>query len=61
MKTLTFIQQVSDAEEGVRGLDGVVDLDSMALVIDDMDEYGVEQALQICERGAGAEAVAPTV
>ncbi len=58
MNILTLIRQVPDAEARVRVTGGAVDLDGTTLVIDGMDEYGVEQALQIREGGAQAEVIA---
>ena len=61
MNILTLIRQVPDAEARVRVSNGAVDLDGTTLVIDGMDEYGVEQALQIREGGAQAEVIAVAV
>ena len=47
MRILTLIRQVLDAEESVRTKDGAVDLSTSKLVVDTMDEYGVEQALRL--------------
>ena len=58
MRILTVIRQVLDAEESVRVKGGVVDLAGSKLVIDTMDEYGVEQALRLRESGSGVEVVA---
>lgn len=58
MRILTLIRQVLDAEESVRIRDGAVDLAGSKLVVDTMDEYGVEQALQLREKGTGIEVVA---
>lgn len=57
MRILTVIRQVLDAEESVRIRDGKVDLDNSKLVMDTMDEYGVEEALRLREAGADAEVV----
>ena len=57
MHILTVIRQVLDAEESVVVRDGVVDLAGSKLVIDTMDEYGVEAALQLRERNSGIEVV----
>ena len=61
MRVLTLIRQVLDAEEGVRIKDGVVDLDGRKLVMDTMDEYGLEQALRIREAADDVEVVAVAV
>ena len=59
MRMLTVIRQVLDAEETVSIQDGTVALDGRKLVLDTMDEYGVEEALRLREAGAaGAEVVA---
>ena len=57
MKILTVIRQVLDAEESVRIGQEKVDLDSSKLVIDTMDEYGVEEALRLREKGGVEEIV----
>jgi len=61
MRILAVIRQVLDAEETVRLRGGEVDLSSSKLVVDTMDEYGVEQALRIRESGGDAEVVALAV
>jgi electron transfer flavoprotein beta subunit len=58
MRILTLIRQVLDAEESVRVRNGAVDLESSKLVMDTMDEYGVEEALRLRESGADAEVIA---
>ncbi len=55
MKILTLIRQVPDAEGGLRLSDGAVELAGVALVMDTMDEYGVEQALRLREAAPGGE------
>ncbi|ADW69228.1 electron transfer flavoprotein subunit beta/FixA family protein [Granulicella tundricola] len=57
MLILSVIRQVLDAEENVRIKDGRVDLSSSKLVIDTMDEYGVEEALRLRDSGTGVEVV----
>src|SRR5271169_5180425 len=57
MRILTVVRQVLDAEESVSIQDGSVALDGRKLVLDTMDEYGVEEALRLRE-GAGAEVIA---
>lgn len=61
MRILTLVRQVLDAEESVRIRDGAVDVSGSKLVVDTMDEYGVEQALRIRESGVDAEVVALAV
>lgn len=61
MRILTLVRQVLDAEESVRIRAGEVDLSGSKLVVDTMDEYGVEQALRLRESGTDAEVVALAV
>ncbi len=61
MRVLTLIRQVLDAEESVRIKDGAVDLEGRKLVMDTMDEYGLEQALRIREAGVETEVVAVAI
>jgi electron transfer flavoprotein beta subunit len=61
MRILTVIRQVLDAEENVRIRDGKVDLSASKLVIDTMDEYGVEEALRLREAGSEVEVIALAV
>jgi electron transfer flavoprotein beta subunit len=61
MRIMAIIRQVLDAEETVRLRGGEVDLSASKLVVDTMDEYGVEQALRIRESGADAEVIALAV
>ncbi len=61
MRILTLIRQVPDAEETVRIRAGELDLSGSKLVVDTMDEYGVEQALRIRESGVEVEVVALAV
>jgi electron transfer flavoprotein beta subunit len=61
MRMLTLIRQVLDAEESVRVRNGAVELEGSKLVMDTMDEYGVEEALRLREAGAEAEIVAVAV
>ena len=58
MRILAVIRQVLDAEESVKIKEGAVDLSSSKLVVDTMDEYGVEQALRLREGDTGVEVVA---
>lgn len=57
MKILTLVRQVLDAEETVKLSGGAVDVESSKLVMDTMDEYGVEEALKLREDGLDAEVV----
>ena len=61
MKILALIRQVLDAEESIRIHDGEVDLSGSRLVVDTMDEYGVEEALRLRESGVEAEVIALAV
>jgi electron transfer flavoprotein beta subunit len=61
MRIVTLIRQVLDAEESVRIKDGAVDLASSKLVMDTMDEYGLEEALRIRESGVESEIIALAV
>lgn len=57
MRILTVIRQVPNAEESVIIRNGRVDLEGNKLVMDTMDEYGVEAALRLRESGANAEII----
>lgn len=61
MRILTFVRQVLDAEETVRLSNGAVTLENSKLVVDTMDEYGVEEALRLRESGIDTEIVALAV
>jgi len=61
VRILTVIRQVLNAEESVRVKDGAIDLSGSKLVVDTMDEYGVEQALRMREAAPGIEVVALAV
>jgi electron transfer flavoprotein beta subunit len=61
MRILTYIRQVLDAEESVHVANNTVALENSKLVMDTMDEYGVEEALRIRESGAESEIVAVAV
>ncbi len=54
MRILTYLRQVLDAEESVRTANNAVALENSKLVMDTMDEYGVEEALRLRESGAAA-------
>jgi len=61
LRILALIRQVLDAQETVRVANNKVDLDGRKLVMDTMDEYGVEEALRLREKGADAELVVVAV
>ncbi len=61
MRILTFLRQVPDAEESIHISNSAVNLDNSKLVMDTMDEYGVEEALRLRESGIEAEVVALAV
>jgi electron transfer flavoprotein beta subunit len=61
MRILTFIRQVLDAEESVHVSENAVVLEKSKLVMDTMDEYGVEEALRLRESGVDAEIIALAV
>ena len=61
MRVLCLIRQVLDAEESVKIKDGLINLANSKLVIDTMDEYGVEQALRLRDSTPGAEVPAVEV
>lgn len=57
MKILCLLRQVPDAEEKIRIHHAAVDLTAGKLVVDTMDEYGVEEALRLRERGLATEVI----
>jgi len=61
VRILAVIRQVLNAEESVRVRDGAVDFSSATLVIDTMDEYGIEQALLMREAIPGIEVIVLSV
>lgn len=61
MKVLTLIRQVPDAESSLRTANGAIDLSQTELVMDTMDEYGVEQALRLREAASADEVIALAV
>ncbi|WP_263419862.1 electron transfer flavoprotein subunit beta/FixA family protein [Terriglobus albidus] len=61
LRILSVIRQVLDAEESVRIKDGMVDPSSSKLVLDTMDEYGLEEALRIRDAQPETEVVALAV
>ena len=46
MRVLSVIRQVLDAEESVKVRDERVDTSGSKVVVDTMDEYGIEEALR---------------
>ncbi len=61
MRILTYLRQVLDAEESVHVANSAVALENSKLVMDTMDEYGVEEALRLRESGVEAEIIAVAV
>lgn len=61
MRILTILRQVLDAEASVRVKDGEVNLADSKLVVDTMDEYGVEAALRLRESNPGTEVIVVAV
>ena len=61
MRVLVVIRQVLDAEANVVLRDGAVDMASSKLVVDTMDEYGVEAALRLRDKDAAVEVIALAV
>jgi len=58
LKILCLIRQVPDAEARLKVVDGAIDLQGATLIMDGMDEYGLEEALRLRERGVEAEVIA---
>jgi electron transfer flavoprotein beta subunit len=58
MRILTYIRQVLDAEESVHVSNNAVTLENSKLVMDTMDEYGVEEALRLRDSGIETEIIA---
>ncbi len=61
MRVLCLIRQVLDAEESVKIREGFINLAGSKLVVDTMDEYGVEEALRLREANAGTEVVVAAI
>lgn len=61
MNILTLVRQVPDAESSFRITDDAVDLSATQMVLDTMDEYGVEQALRLREAGTDVVVIALAV
>jgi electron transfer flavoprotein beta subunit len=57
MRILSVIRQVLDAEENVRIREDKVDTDTSKVVVDTMDEYGIEEALRLREKLGDVEVV----
>lgn len=57
MNILTLVRQTPDAESRVKVNNSSIDLEGATLIIDGMDEYGVEAALQLRESGAEVEQI----
>ncbi|MDM7324115.1 MAG: electron transfer flavoprotein subunit beta/FixA family protein, partial [Thermus sp.] len=53
MKFIAVIRQVPDGESRLRTQGGRVDLSGTTLILDQMDEYGVEEALRLKEKHGG--------
>jgi electron transfer flavoprotein beta subunit len=58
MRILSVIRQVLDAEENVRVREERVDTTGSKLVVDTMDEYGIEEALRLREKLGEIEVIA---
>lgn len=61
MRILCLIRQVLEAQENLRVINNRVELEGRNLVMDTMDEYGVEEALRIRDSGVDAEIIALSV
>jgi electron transfer flavoprotein beta subunit len=61
MRVLVVIRQVLDDEANVVLREGVVDMASSKLVVDTMDEYGVEAALRLRDNDASVQVIALAV
>ncbi len=61
MRIMAVVRHVLDAEESIKVKDGKVDLTASKLVIDTMDEYGVEQALRFRDADSAVEVIALAV
>jgi len=61
MKILAYVRQVPDAEATIGIAANAVSLEGAKLVLDTMDEYGLEQALQFRDAGAQIEVIAVAV
>jgi electron transfer flavoprotein beta subunit len=61
MRILSVIRQVLDAEESVKVREDKVDTTSSKVVVDTMDEYGIEEALRLREKLTDVEVIALAV
>ncbi len=61
MKILTLIRQVPDAEASIHAKDGALSLEGAKLVMDTMDEYGLEQGLRFRDKAPDTEVIAVSV
>jgi electron transfer flavoprotein beta subunit len=61
VRILAVIRQVLDAEESVKVKNGSIDLMGSKLVVDTMDEYGVEEALRLREGVPAIEVIVLSV
>ena len=61
MRILSVIRQVLDAEEHVKLREGRVDTGGSKLVVDTMDEYGIEEALRFREKLSDVEVIVLSV
>ncbi|WP_234553820.1 electron transfer flavoprotein subunit beta/FixA family protein [Thermus caliditerrae] len=57
MKVVAVIRQVPDGESRLKIQGGRVDLSGATLILDQMDEYGVEEALRLKEKHGGEAVV----
>jgi electron transfer flavoprotein beta subunit len=57
MRILSVIRQVLDAEENVKIREDKVDMSGSKVVVDTMDEYGVEEALRLREKLTDVEVI----
>ena len=57
MRILTYLRQVLDAEESIKIREGKVDTSVSKVVVDTMDEYGIEEALRLREHLSDVEVI----
>lgn len=57
MKILVLVRQVPDGEARLRIVNNAVDLSDAAMIVDGMDEYGIEEALRLREAGQEVEVI----
>jgi electron transfer flavoprotein beta subunit len=58
MRILAVIRQVLDAEESVKIREDKVDMSGSKVVVDTMDEYGIEEALRLREQLSDVDVIA---